>query len=114
MAEAKKTVATEATEAVEKAVVKPDDTREIRIKGREVELADGRSFMAFRAVQKDGKMIDCRFRSDCNLIPKESGTITVAAKDMNVNRAGEYPVLWVKHVINFKPQAVNLSAADLF
>ena len=78
---------------VEIQVVKVDD----------VVLENGRSFKAYKVVDKDGKFMDCKFRKDCKNIPTEPCIIVVDEEMANVDNTSRYPVLWVKDVIECKP-----------
>lgn len=73
--------------------------REIRIIAEERETNDGsRKFMTFKAVLKDGSLMDCRFTRACKNAPEKSCTIVVLSDNANVDKNKLYPVLWIKAV----------------
>ena len=80
-----------------------ENERLIKLYAREVELDDGRSFLSFKAVKKNGSLITAKFRRDCNRIPTGSCYIKVSLDDINENRNKEYPELWITHVLDIYP-----------
>ena len=72
---------------------------EIRLIARQVKAGNGRDFTAFKAVQKDGTLIDTKFTRACPNTPTDSCTIIVNASDCNVTKNTLYPTLWVKAVV---------------
>lgn len=80
------------------------DIRTIKVLVRHCKTKDGKKeFDSYRAVQKDGKLIDCRFQQCVTGIPKDHFIMKVDATKMNISRAYEYPRLWVSDVIEFAP-----------
>lgn len=63
---------------------------------------DGKTFIGYRAVRKDGTLIQCRFRKECNP-PTETSMITVDSDNMNVSHKKEYPILWVSEIDEVEP-----------
>ena len=93
------------------------DVRTIKVIVKHCKTRDGKKdFDAYRAVQTDGKLMDCRFRACVTNIPKENFVMKVDAAKMNVSRQYEYPRLWVSEVIEFAPVPRNGDggAADAF
>lgn len=73
--------------------------QEIRIIVEEKETKDGsRKFTAFKAVMKDGSLMDARFTKGCNNVPNKSCTIVVLPDNANVDKNKLYPTLWIKAV----------------
>lgn len=64
----------------------------------------GNTFLAWRALKKDGKAITLKFTRDVQNIPREGGwyDMFVDPAKANINNSGVYPVLWVKGVEEFK------------
>ena len=78
--------------------------REIKIKVivKHCKTKDGKKeFDAYRAVQADGKLIDCRFQAHIQNIPKENFVMLVRSDEINISKAYEYPRLWVANVLEF-------------
>lgn len=76
-----------------------DVRKEIRVIAKTAKAGNGREFTAFKAVKKDGSLIDCKFTRSCKNTPSESCTIIVNASDCNVTNNTLYPVMWVKNVV---------------
>lgn len=73
--------------------------QEIRIIAERRETRDGsRKFMTYKAVQKDGTLIDCRFTKTVRNVPDKSCKIIVNPNDANVDKSKLYPILWVKAI----------------
>lgn len=75
-----------------------DKVVEIRLIAKECQSQNGRSFTAFKAVKKDGSLIDTKFTRACKNIPAESCTIRVKASNCNETTNTLYPTLWIKDV----------------
>lgn len=73
---------------------------------------DGRTFIGYRAVQKDGTLIQCRFTKECTP-PTETSMITVDTDNMNVSHKREYPILWVKAIEEVQPIRTAKSSAEV-
>ena len=87
----------------------------IEIIAKRVKAHDGREFTSYRAVQKDGKLMDCRFTRDAGAVPDGVVSVEVQPGFFNVSYAKKYPCLWIKKVERFitKDEEVN-SYDDLF
>lgn len=95
-----------------------NEVKEIRLIANEVDGKDGKKWLAFKAVKKDGKLIDCRFVRACNIIPTESCIIVVDPAEINIATNRLYPILWVKNIIEIKSvkeqQAVDPTITEMF
>ena len=80
-----------------------NETRDIEINVKECSTKEGKKFNVFKAVQKNGRFIDCKFRRDVKDLPTEICIINVDTKEMNVDRNRKYPVLWVKKINSILP-----------
>lgn len=69
----------------------------------DVILENGRSFKAYRAIDKKAHFMDCKFRKECKNIPTEPCIIVVREDDANVDTKGKYATLWVKDIVECKP-----------
>lgn len=83
---------------------------EIKVIAKQCKTREGKTFTAYNAVQKDGKLIDCRFRKCVQNIPESDFVMLVNSTEINIARNYEYPRLWVSAVLEFKP--INGSAAE--
>lgn len=86
--------------------------KEVKVKVYHKQTKDGKKFNTYRAVQKDGKLIDCKFRKDVVSLPTEDCIIVVNVNNMNISYAKEYPALWVAQIEEIKPLE-KLSKTDL-
>lgn len=80
---------------------------EIRILTKAVKIPERKlDFTAYTAIQKDGKLIRCKFTKKCKeetKIPEyDIATFTIAVKPENVSfeKNTIYPTIWVKKVEN--------------
>ena len=87
-------------------------TKEIEIvRVKEVKY-NNTAFLAFQAVDKNGRLIDVKFVKGCKNVPTEPSIIVVRTDNMNVDTRRRYPCLWVKNVEEIKPVAYNNSSLD--
>lgn len=75
----------------------------IKIKVNHVKLDDGREFDTFKAVQKDGKLVDLKFTREVKKTPTEDCYIVVARDKINLAKRQEYPCYWVKEIVEIIP-----------
>ena len=73
---------------------------EIEVKAQEFKTKDGKAFIAFKALNAEGRWIDCKFRKEVKL-PKGSGLINVREDKMSVDKNRKYPVLWIHEIESF-------------
>lgn len=67
--------------------------------GEQAISSTGNKFIAWKAVNKNGKYITLKFRRDVKNVPTEDGTYFIKVKTDNMNlddTSGKYPVLWVQ------------------
>ena len=89
-------------------------TIEIKVIAKACKTKDGKSFTAYRAVQNDGKLIDCHFRKVVGNIPETDFVMVVNSNDINISNQYQYPRLWVSAVQEFKtPNAAPIDDGDL-
>lgn len=87
-------------------------TYTIKTKVTHIKLDDGREFDTYKAVQKDGKIVDLKFTRDVKNLPTEDCYIVVAGDKINLAKKREYPCFWVKEVseiIPFEKQEEDLT-----
>lgn len=72
--------------------------RKIKIIVSERETKDGRKFNVYKAVTKNGRLMDAKFRKDVSKVPEETSYVHVLEGNMNIDRKREYPVLWISEV----------------
>lgn len=73
----------------------------IEIVSKKMKTNDGKEFTSYRAVQKDGKLMDCRFTRDVGAVPDGVVSVEVQPGFFNVSYAKKYPCLWIKKVERF-------------
>ena len=74
----------------------------------------GRKFNAYKTVDKFGKKMDVRFTKTCTKIPTETCVIVVEDEMCNVDSNRQYPILWVKEVVEIKPYVRTSNVGDYF
>ena len=78
---------------------------EVKIKIIEVKEInyDGKKFLAYKTVAKNGKKMVVRFTQECSIKPKEACYVICDDMNCNVDTSRQYPVLWIKDVIRTEP-----------
>lgn len=74
-------------------------TKEVEIKTKECTTGDGKKFLAYKALTKTGKYIDCKFRKEVKA-PSADCIIVVDVTKMNVTNNTKYATLWVAEIID--------------
>ena len=67
----------------------------------------GQKFTVYQTVDKQGKLMDLKFRRTAQNVPSDKCWIYVDSDKCNVSRRTEYPVLWVETVNRIEPLAVT-------
>lgn len=70
----------------------------IEIIVKELKTKEGKPFTAYKAVQKNGRLMDCSFTRAVTNLPKEDCYINVTRDNWNVDYNRKYPKLWVKKI----------------
>lgn len=84
------------------------------IEAKEITTAEGRKFLAFKTVDKNGKKMDVRFTKECRNTPREACVIVVDDSQANVDTARQYPCLWIKDVERIEPLERKSNMAEFF
>ena len=80
--------------------------KRLEIKVEEKLTREGKKFNAYKALQKNGKWMDLKFRKEVTP-PKTSCFIEVEETKMNIDRNRKYPVLWVSEIAATLPLEVE-------
>ena len=64
---------------------------------------DGKKFNVYETFDKKGNRMTLKFVRDINELPTETCYAKVKTENMSVDRRKEYPVLWVKEVVEYVP-----------
>lgn len=88
--------------------------KKIEIIKRVVTTKEGKSFDTFKAVQKNGKLIDCKFTKDVKNLPDESCFMYVEEDKINIDKNKKYPTLWVKKVVKYEESISKETTLDEF
>lgn len=91
----------------------------IRVKVYEKETLDKKKkFNTYKAVQKNGTLIDLKFTQAVTLLPKEECFIVVPDTSVNMDVNRLYPCLWCKEVTEIKPivkkEVVDEKVTEMF
>ena len=77
---------------------------------RETKADPKKKFWTYKAVTKNGALVDLKFRQEVANVPKEKKFIIVVSPDMiNEARNTYYPTWWVAGVIAFESWEANLA-----
>lgn len=92
------------------------ETKKILVITKEVSTKDGtKKFFAHKAKQKDGTLVNCRFRMDCNTVPTIGRHwVEVTTEGANMSYTGEFPCLWVNHVESIEEVEQKVNNLDNF
>ena len=71
------------------------------------------SFLAYRGFTKKG-WIELKFTKDVDNAPTKNGYIYVEKENLNVNRTGRFPVIWVKKIEKFEEITFAQKIEDYF
>ena len=74
------------------------ETKRVKIIVQEKKTSDGKKFNTYKAVTKNGRLVDCKFRKEVKELPTETCYAVIGVDDMNLQKNTEYPVLWVSAV----------------
>lgn len=93
-----------------------DNYTRIRItKVEEITAKNGNKFTAYKAVQKNGKLIDVRFRREVGKDAPDHPCIVVVQPGMyNIDRNRQYPCVWIKEIVDTEEFEPVTSADDIF
>lgn len=92
----------------------------IKIVGKEFKDKEGKSFIAFKAITKDGKFLDCSFRKDVENAPKKIGMyeIKVRKNMINIDDNRLFPKVWIKEIAEINKleenNKIDKKAVDMF
>lgn len=89
------------------------DAKKIKIIVGKQQTKDGaRTFATYKAVQKDGHLIDCKFRKEVEKLPTKSCYMYVYPENYNKQTNVEYPILWVKKVERYEDLVIKTETGD--
>lgn len=80
-----------------------EGTYNVKVIVREEKTKDGKTFNAFKVVETNGKLVDCRFRKEVKNVPTETCIMVVKKDDIYLDSKRIYPCYWVKAIQELKP-----------
>lgn len=83
------------------------NTYEIKVVVKEATTKDGKPFNTYKVVQKDGKLVDCRFRKEVRNLPTKTCVMVVEKENIHLDSKREYPCYWVKAIEELKEIEIN-------
>lgn len=93
------------------------ETKKIKIVVSERTTSDGKKkFNTYKAVTKNGRLIDCKFRKEVKDLPAQTCYAIIGVDNMNVDKNKEYPTLWVSAVEGYETieqQAIENNRAKI-
>lgn len=78
------------------------ETKKIKILVQERTTSNGKKFDTYKAVTKNGRLIDCKFRKEVKDLPTANCYAVIGIDDMNIDKNKEYPTLWVSAVQGYE------------
>ena len=78
------------------------------------ETGKKKKFNAYKAVTKQGKLIDLKFTSNCNDIPTHPCYIYVRTTEYNVATNQKYPCVWVQSIVKVEEFPDKKDTSDTF
>ena len=76
----------------------------------EKKTQDGRAFNTYKAVTKNGALVDLKFRKEVKSLPTEKSVILVHPDNINEARNTQYPTWWVAKVESIEEYTRNVEA----
>ena len=76
----------------------------------EKKTKEGRTFNTYKALTKNGALVDIKFKKEVKQLPTEKSIITVNPDNINEARNTAYPVWWVSEVESIEPYQRNTEA----
>jgi len=83
---------------------------EIKIQVKEMKTKDGRAFNSYKAVTKNGALVDLKFRKAIKNLPEKNCWIVVDSTKVSEDKTKEYPCWWIEEIIEIKETKVNSEA----
>ena len=84
------------------------------IEVKEITTADGKKFNAYKTIGKGNRKMDVRFVKGAANVPTEACIIVCNEEDCNVDNTRQYPILWVKNVLEIKPFERKSNVSEYF
>lgn len=76
----------------------------------ECKTKDGRTFNTYKAVTKNGAIVDLKFRKEVKNLPTEKSIIWVNEDNVNEQKNAQYPTYWVSQIEFIEPFVRNQEA----
>lgn len=92
----------------------------IKIVGKEFKDKEGKAFIAFKAIDKEGKFLNCSFRKDVENAPKKVGMyeIKVRKNMINIDDNRLFPKVWIKEIVEInkleESTKIDKKAVEMF
>ena len=80
----------------------------------EITTKDGKKFNAYKTLANGGRKMDVRFVRNCKNVPSEPCVIVCNEDDCNVDTTRQYPILWIKEVLEIKPFERKNNVSEYF
>lgn len=74
----------------------------VRLVRKEFEKKDGTKFNVWKAKDKDGKLIDVKFRKEVDNVPESSCVIVLNDFDLSFDSTKLYPCWWIKNIVSIE------------
>lgn len=81
---------------------------------KEMTSKEGRKFTVYKALDKNGKLLDTKFRKEVKNLPTEPCTLIVDSDKCNVTKNTLYPTVWIAEIKAIEPSVRESNAEDFF
>ena len=78
------------------------ETKRIKVIVTERQTQEGKKFNAYETITKNDRKVKLKFRKEVKNLPEKTCYAIINVEDINVNKSGEYPVVWVKAVQSYE------------
>lgn len=80
----------------------------IELKVLQMTTGEGKKFLTYKALNKNGQWIECKFRKNAGVMPEKPGILTVEKspeKQYSVEGRNfrKYPRIWIHKIEQFEP-----------
>lgn len=85
------------------------------VKVKEMKNKDGHGFLTYKTVDKNGKLMDLKFRREVKNAPEEPCTLLIESpEDFNVDTTKQWPCVWVRKLAGVEATEHKSNASEFF
>ena len=87
------------------------ETKKIKVVVTEKTTKDGRKFNTYHTFSKNDRRTELKFTKAVKELPSKTCYAVLNVEDMDLNTSGEFPVLWVRGVVEYEDLAAASAEA---